>query len=58
MVLVSYIITNIIMYYIVSCIVWWPCMAINVSVQYNGGFLTDIILSTQGHYHRGTRLRL
>ena len=26
-------------------------MAINVSVQYNGGFLPDIILSTQGNYH-------
>ena len=26
--------------------VWCPCMAINnVSVQYNGGFLPDIILS-------------
>ena len=23
--------------------VWCPCMAINVSVQYNGGFLPDII---------------
>ena len=33
-------------------------MAINnVSVQYNGGLLPDIILLTQGHYHnRGTRL--
>ena len=30
--------------------------AINVgSVQYNGGLLPDIILSTQGYYHRGTR---
>ena len=27
--------------------VWGPCMAINVSVQYNGGFLPDIILLTQ-----------
>ena len=36
--------------------VWWPCMAINVSVQYNGGFLPDIILLTQCYYHRGTRL--
>ena len=26
-------------------------MAINISVQYNGGFLPDIILSTQGYYH-------
>ena len=33
-------------------------MAINVSVlvQYNGGLLPDIILLTQGYYHRGTRL--
>ena len=35
--------------------VWWPCMAINVSVQYNGGLLPGIILLTQGYYHRGTR---
>ena len=27
----------------------------NVSVQYNGGLLPDIILSTQCSYHRGTR---
>ena len=34
-----------------------PCMAINVSVQYNGRFLPDIILLlTQCYYHRGTRL--
>ena len=32
------------------------CMAINVSVQYDGGFLPVIILLTQCHYHRGTRL--
>ena len=31
-------------------------MAINTSVQYNGGLLPDIILLTQGYYHRGTRL--
>ena len=30
-------------------------MAINVSVQYNGGLLPDIIVLTQGYYHRGTR---
>ena len=36
---------------------WCPCMAINVvSVQYNGGFLPDILLLTQCYYHRGTRL--
>ena len=27
--------------------VWCPCMAINVSVQHNGGFLPGIILLTQ-----------
>ena len=31
-------------------------MAINVSVQYNGGILPDIILLTQCYHHRGTRL--
>ena len=32
-------------------------MPINVSVQYNGGLLPDIILLTQCYYHnRGTRL--
>ena len=32
-------------------------MAIDVSVQYNGGFLPDIILLTECYYHhRGTRL--
>ena len=31
-------------------------MAINVSVQYNGGFLPNIILLAQCYYHRGTRL--
>ena len=35
---------------------WCPCMAINVSVQNDGGFLPDIILSTQCYCHRGTRL--
>ena len=48
------------MYYIVSVLflffVWCPCMAINVSVQYNGGLLPDIILLAQYYYHRGTRL--
>ena len=29
--------------------VWWPCIAIDVSVQYNGGLLPDIILLTQGY---------
>ena len=31
-------------------------MVINVSVQYNGGLLPDIILSTQDYCHRGTHL--
>ena len=31
-------------------------MAINVSVQYNGGSFPDIILLTQGNYHWGTHL--
>ena len=35
---------------------WCPCMAINVNVQYNCGFLPVIILLTQCYYHRGTRL--
>ena len=30
-------------------------MVVNISVQYNGGLLLDIILLTQGYYHRGTR---
>ena len=39
------------------CFFWCPCMAINVSVQYNGGLLPDIILLlTQCYFHRGTRL--
>ena len=31
-------------------------MVIDIRVQYNGGFLLDIILLTQGYYHWGTRL--
>ena len=31
-------------------------MVINISVQYNGGLLPDIILLTQCYLHRGTRL--
>ena len=31
-------------------------MVINISVQYNDGFLPDIILLTQVYYHRGTCL--
>ena len=29
-------------------------MVINISVKYNGGFLPDIILLTQGYLHWGT----
>ena len=28
---------------------WWLCMVINISVQYSGGLLLDIILLTQGY---------
>ena len=49
-------------YYIVSVLFllffWCPCMAINVSVQYNGGLLPDIILLTQCYFHRETRLNV
>ena len=34
--------------------VCFPCMAINVRVKHNGGFLPDITLLTQRYYHRGT----
>ena len=51
---------SVIVYYIVSGLLlmffWCPCMAINVNVQYNGGFLPDIILWTQCYLHRGTCL--
>ena len=51
----SYIIINLFNYYVVF--VWCPCMAINVSVQYKGGFIIpDIILLIQCYYHRGTHL--
>ena len=33
-----------------------PCMAINISVQYNGGLSPDIVLVTQCYFHRGTCL--
>ena len=35
---------------------WWLCMVINISVQYSGGLLPDIIRLTQGYYQWGTRL--
>ena len=38
------------------CYDWWLCMAINISVQYNGGLLPDIILLTHGYNYRGARL--
>ena len=31
--------------FVFTVFVWCPCMAINVSVQYSGGLLSDIILS-------------
>ena len=34
---------------------WWLRMVINISVQYSGGLLPDIILLTQGYYQWGTR---
>ena len=37
---------------------WCPCIAINVSVRYNGGLLPDMILLTQYYFHRGTRLNV
>ena len=41
----------------VSLFFWCPCIAINnVSVQYNGGLLLDIVLMTQCYYHQGARL--
>ena len=46
-------------YYVVSSLFllffWYFCMVINVSVQYNGGLLPNIILLTQCYSHRGTR---
>ena len=50
------------MYYSVSVlfllIFWCPCMAINGSVQYNGGILPDIILLTQCYYHNNSGTHL
>ena len=31
--------------------VWCPCMAVNVSVQHNGGFFPGIILLAECYYH-------
>ena len=33
-------------------------MVINISVQYNGGLLLDIILLTHGYYQWGTHLNI
>ena len=49
-VMVYYIVFGVLMFF------WCPCMAINVSVQYSGGLLPDIILLTQCYFHRETRL--
>ena len=38
------------------CYEGWLCMVINISVQYDGGFLPDIMLLTPGYYHWGTQL--
>ena len=45
-----------VLHFFVFAVFLVSCMAINVSVQYNGGLLPDIILLTQCYYHRGTRL--
>ena len=42
--------------YQVYCFVLFCLVAIHVSVQYNGGLLTDIVLLIQCCYHRGTHL--
>ena len=55
---ITTIIPCVMVYYTVLFLMFFWClyMAINVNVQYNGGFLPDIILLTQCHYHRGTCL--
>ena len=56
----TYILPCVMVYYIISVLIllffWCPCMAINVSVPYHGGLLSDIILLTQCYFHRGTCL--
>ena len=39
---------NYVLQCLLFCYVWWLCMAINISVQNNGGLLPDMILLTQG----------
>ena len=41
---------NYVLQCLLFCYAWWLCMAINISVQYNGGLFPDIILLTQGYY--------
>ena len=43
--LLSYLL-NYVLQCLLFCYVWWLCMAINISVQHNGGLLPDIILLT------------
>ena len=38
-----YYVFNYVLHCLLFCYVWWLCIAINVSVQYNGGLLSDII---------------
>ena len=49
------------MYYVVDVLllfcVWCPCMAINVSVRYDGGLLPDIIPLTECYYAASTRFK-
>ena len=40
--------------YSVSCYVWWQCVAINISVQNDGGLLPDSITLSQCYCQRGT----
>ena len=51
--LLLYIIINIFIVYL-KCFcfvfIWYPYMAVNVSVQHNGGFLPGIKLLTQCYY--------
>ena len=37
---------------------WCPCMAFNMSVQHNDGFLLGSLLLIQCYYHRGTCLNV
>ena len=47
---------NYVLQCLLFCYAWWLRMAINISVQHNGGLLPDITLLTQCYHHRGTRL--